>query len=186
MDYKKRTMTGYVLVTAAALAAAAAFGGAAALTDEDAFEIVEDRYEGFIEAFMAQDFAEIASEYYCRDVTFMAPFGPAFFEPNAAIPGILAILYDVVQTTAPGASFLLQPVETHVKADGETFEEIGAALIEGVPGEESPFAGYYYGLWKYDCDGDGKWKLLTDILSVGTGPEYVDPRAEAAPGPDPE
>ena len=180
-------MAAGALVTAlaalAALAAAAA-GQATELTDEDAFRIAQDRYEGFVEAFMAQDFAGVAAEYYCADATFVPPFGPAFFAPNAAIPDILAPLYDVIQDVAPGAAFVLRPVETRVKADGETFEEIGAALIEGVPGEQGPFAGYYYGLWKFDCDGDGEWKLLTDVLSINTGPAYVDPRAEA-PSPDP-
>ena len=50
-----------------------------------------------------------------------------------------------------------------------------------------PFPSYFYGLWQRGCDPNepDEYKLLVDVISIVTGPPYVDPRDEfMSPSPE--
>ena len=80
-----------------------------------------------------EEFDQVADMFYCPDATFVPSFSDSFFLPQEAISGVLEGAYTGIQLAAPGKKFILKSVAAQVKND-EMIEEVGAALVEGIPG----------------------------------------------------
>ena len=102
-------------------------------TDDEALSMVREKYEEFGMLFNDEQFDQVADKFYCPDATFVPSFSESYFLPQEAISSVLQGAYMGIQAAAPGKKFMLKPVSVQVKND-EMIEEIGAALVEDIPG----------------------------------------------------
>ena len=104
-----------------------------AFTDDEALALLNEKYVEFARLFNDEEFDQVADMFYCPDATFVPSFSDSFFLPQEAISGVLEGAYTGIQLAAPGKKFILKSVAAQVKND-EMIEEVGAALVEGIPG----------------------------------------------------